>query len=72
MATKGTERGVAKLTPPIEKLILKNLWKKKWRQKPQTERNYKERFRVGQSVVSPSELELPSVVEEVSYSINQS
>ncbi len=38
----------------------------------QTERNDKERFRVGQLVVPPSEIELPSVVEEVSYSINQS
>ncbi len=36
------------------------------------ERNDKERFRVRQLVVPPSEIELPSVVEEVSYSINQS
>ncbi len=35
------------------------------------ERNYKERFRVEQSVVPPSEIELPSVVGGVSYSINQ-
>ncbi len=34
-----------------------------------SERNYKERFPVGQSVVTPSEIVLPSIV---SYSINQS
>ncbi len=39
---------------------------------PMPERRDKERFRVGQSVVPPSEIGLPSDVQEVSYSINQS